>query len=345
LPPVNLFDNWTLRFDTTGFDFEKPLHFIAQLRTKTDDDEQPDKVSAMYGFNATRQLQLGFVEESPANEPPPPVHYQQSGQHLLSREVSQALQCIFLSLNAAPAPGGISTCADGGHRPLRLGSWDITDFTAAKAARPAVLAALGGISARYDVLSLQGLRHIPGAAPANCSHAGGTGASACDLLAAINMRAAPRSFELAASPWVCAGVACAGLHNGEQRAVVWDAARFELLAAAAYPARAPGAFVHGPPWAVHLRELATGLELAVLTARLSSAAATAEARALRGALGWAAAALTPNIVLVGDLRALDDNWPVLPPRGAKTEPSCRISFFFFNITSCPYMKSGVLNSL
>ena len=35
LPPASLFDTWTLRFDTSAYDFQRPLQFSAQLRMKT----------------------------------------------------------------------------------------------------------------------------------------------------------------------------------------------------------------------------------------------------------------------------------------------------------------------
>ena len=37
LPPASLFDTWTLRFDTSAYDLERPLQFSAQLRRKAEE--------------------------------------------------------------------------------------------------------------------------------------------------------------------------------------------------------------------------------------------------------------------------------------------------------------------
>ena len=48
LPPASLFDTWTLRFDTSAYDFQRPLQFSAQLRMKTTlklDDEPASRLA------------------------------------------------------------------------------------------------------------------------------------------------------------------------------------------------------------------------------------------------------------------------------------------------------------
>ena len=101
----------------------------------------------------------------------------------------------------------MASCAAATHAPLRLGSWNIQNFGNAKTGRPAVMAAIGGIAARYDVLSVQELSQVP-TNPGSCSVDGETGTAACSLLGALNGAAAPRTFALAASPRACTFDSC-----------------------------------------------------------------------------------------------------------------------------------------
>lgn len=218
------------------------------------------------------------------------------------------------SLAVARPAGAVTSCSTAAYAPLRVGSWNIQNFGNAKAGRPAVMATIGGIAARYDVLSVQELSQVP-TAPGSCSVDGTTGAAACSLLAALNTAAAPRTFALAASPRACSVDSCTADSYNEQYMAVWDTAKIELVASAVYPD--PDGEYERDPWAVHLRELASGIEFALLAIHTPPSAAEAEVLTMGAVLDWAAASLSDNVLLVGDYNAdgsyVDEDtvWPAL----------------------------------
>ena len=219
------------------------------------------------------------------------------------------------SLAAAGPAGDVASCAAATHAPLRLGSWNIQNFGNAKTGRPAVMAAIGGIAARYDVLSVQELSQVP-TNPGSCSVDGETGTAACSLLDALNGAAAPRTFELAASPRACTFDSCgdATTYN-EQYMIVWDSSKLELVGSAVYPD--PSGVYERDPWAAHLRETASGVEFAVLAIHTPPSRAEEEVLAMGDVLEWAATTLCDNVLLVGDYNAdgsyanEDTVWPTL----------------------------------
>jgi hypothetical protein len=147
------------------------------------------------------------------------------------------------------------------------------------------MAAIGGIASRYDVLSVQELSQLPGSNPASCSIDGITGPAACSLLSALNTAAAPRTFQLAASPRECTVSSCTDANFDEQYIVVFDSARLELVSSAMFPDPS-GAYMRDP-WAAHLRDLASGQEFALLAIHTPPSDAEAEILAMGAVLEWA----------------------------------------------------------
>ena len=179
------------------------------------------------------------------------------------------------------------------------------------------MSVIGAIGARYDVLSVQELSQIlpssgasvhnpyyPEAAAmlrhacgtgSGCSVAGLTGAAACALVDAVHAAAGPsRNFSMAASARLPAGSS-----SQEQYMVLFDSARFTLVADALYP-DSNSDFVRDP-WAVHLRDV-NGTEFVLLSIHTPPSDAAEEIAAMAGVLSWAAG-LTANVLLVGDYNA------------------------------------------
>eukprot|EP01050_Picozoa_sp_SAG11_P032037 SAG11_NODE_10219_length_846_cov_1.036145_2_plen_206_part_01 len=182
---------------------------------------------------------------------------------------------LTASLIAAPASGGVVACTDPSvHHPLRLGSWNIQNYGSSKSAKPAVMATIGAIAARYDMLAIQELSQLPGNDLGSCSEDGETGTAACTLLDALNTAAAPRTFELAASPRTCTVSSCTDSNYNEQYIVVWDSAKLELVGSAVFAD--PNGVYTRDPWAAHLREVSSGEELALLSIHTPPTDATAE---------------------------------------------------------------------
>ena len=195
---------------------------------------------------------------------------------------------LAASLAAAGPVGDVASCTAAAHAPLRLGSWNIQNFGNAKSGRPAVMTAIGGIAARYDVLSVQELSQLP-TTDGGCSVDGATGPAACSLLAALNTAAAPRTFQLAASPRACTVASCTEDNYDEQYMVVWDSSKLELLSSAVYPD--PDGAYERDPWAVHLREVVSGVELALVSIHTPPSEAEAEILAMGAVLEWAVSVL------------------------------------------------------
>ncbi len=191
---------------------------------------------------------------------------------------------LAASLAAAGPAGGVTACTSPSHAPLRLGSWNIQNFGDAKSGRPAVLAAIGGIASRYDVLAVQELSQLP-STPGSCSIDGTTGPAACALLDALNTAATPRTFQLAASPRACSASSCTGDNYDEQYLVVFDSARVELVSSAMFPD--PSGAYERDPWAAHLREVASGTEFALLSIHTPPSEAESEILAMGAVLDWA----------------------------------------------------------
>eukprot|EP01043_Picozoa_sp_COSAG02_P037339 COSAG02_NODE_2793_length_8017_cov_6.303738_3_plen_667_part_00 len=207
---------------------------------------------------------------------------------------------LAASLATSTPAGGVASCATSSHAPLRVGSWNIQNFGNAKSGRPAVMDTIGGVAARYDVLSVQELSQMP-TNPGPCSVDGTTGAAACSLLAALNVAAAPRTFALAASPRACTVDSCTAETYNEQYMAVWDVEKIELLSSAVYPD--PDGEFERDPWAVHLREITSETEFALLAIHTPPSAAEAEVLAMGSVLSWAATSLCDNVLLVGDFNA------------------------------------------
>ncbi len=194
---------------------------------------------------------------------------------------------LAASLAAAGPAGGVAACASASHTPLRLGSWNIQNFGNAKSGRTAVMAAIGGIASRYDVLSVQELSQLP-SVPGSCSVDGTTGLAACTLLDALNAASSPRTFQLAASPRACTASSCTDENYDEQYLVVFDSARVELVSSAIFPDPS-GAYARDP-WAAHLREIASGTEFALLSIHTPPSEAEEEILAMGAVLEWAVSA-------------------------------------------------------
>ena len=82
---------------------------------------------------------------------------------------------------------------------------------------------------------------------------------------------------------------------------VWDTAKIELVASVVYP-DPDGEYVRDP-WAVHLREVASGIEFALLAIHARPSAAEAEVMAMGAVLDWASSVLADDVLLVGDYNA------------------------------------------
>eukprot|EP01051_Picozoa_sp_SAG22_P005678 SAG22_NODE_344_length_11914_cov_6.665679_6_plen_347_part_00 len=145
-------------------------------------------------------------------------------------------------LAAAGAPN--VTCAAGTAQ-LAVASFNIQNLGAAKVGRPAVMAALGAIAARYDIVAVQELSQVDTGAGCATQPSAPVGTAACALLAAANAANTAAAGGAAPRYGLSASVRLGGAGQ-EQYALLYDAGKLVLERAEVYPD--PDALFVREPW-------------------------------------------------------------------------------------------------
>ena len=199
---------------------------------------------------------------------------------------------------AAGAPD--VSCAAGTSQ-LAVATFNIQNIGATKVGRPAVMAALGAIAARYDILAVQELSQITTGAGCATQPSAPVGTAACGLLASANAAAGRARYGLAASPRVGNG------GGQEQYALLFDTGKLVLEREAVYP-DPDGLFVRDP-WACRLGRRDGG-SIVVVGLHTPPASAAAEIGALGRVLGWAAVEFEADaVLLLGDFNGDGSYFP------------------------------------